>query len=339
MLSDEATMHIQILAKQGKSIREIAKTLHISRNTVRRYLRAEQKLTYKLRDKKPTKLSPFYAYLMERVDAAKPNVIPGSVLFREIKALGYDGKIRMVNYFLQSLKPKVKEEPLIRFETAPGEQMQVDWVVFKRGKESLSAFVATLGFSRASYVEFANNERLETFLACHSNAFDYFGGVVKEVLYDNMKTVVIKRDAYAKNQHRFQPSFLDYARHYGFVPKLCRPYRAKTKGKVERFNRYLRESFFNPLLGQLKLLGLSIDVELANYEVKKWLRDIANERTHTTLKETPNARLAHEKAHLQPLPPAYVGNIVSLIKAKATKAVSLQHPLSLYDGLLQEGSL
>jgi transposase len=87
------------------------------------------------------------------------------------------------------------------------------------------------------------------------------------------------------------------------MPKLCRPYRAKTKGKVERFNRYLRESFFNPLASRLKPLGLLIDVELANYEVKKWLRDIANQRIHATTGEVPMIRLDEEKQWLQPLPP------------------------------------
>ena len=334
--SDEEHMQIKVLSKQGKSIREIARILNISRNTVRRYLKAKSKPQYQRETTSVSKLSPFYDYLRERVIAASPNWIPATVLYREILALGYEGKVRMVSAFLQKLKPKAAPEPIVRFETAPGEQMQVDWVVFKRGKSSLSAFVATLGYSRTSYVEFVTNERLESLLNCHSNAFEYFGGVTQEVLYDNMKTVVIQRDVYAKHRHRFQPGFMDYAKHYGFIPKLCRPYRAKTKGKVERFNRYLRESFFNPLVSRLKPLGLTIDAELANYDVKKWLRDIANQRIHATLKEQPAARLEHEKQYLQPLPAQYTGNVISLVNSRSEKAVSLQHPLSVYDGLLRE---
>ena len=330
-------MQIKVLSKQGKSIRTIARILNISRNTVRRYLKAKNKPRYhRVIRRETSKLTPYHAYLRDRVNAASPNWIPATVLCREITALGYSGKIRIVSQFLKNLKPKTAPDPVVRFETAPGEQMQVDWVVFKRGKNSLSAFVATLGYSRASYVEFVASEGLENLLRCHSNAFDYFGGVTREILYDNMKTVVLKRDVYAKHQHRFQPGFMDYAKHHGFMPRLCRPYRAKTKGKVERFNRYLRESFYNPLTSQLKLLGLTIDIELANYKVKKWLRDVANQRVHATLKQQPITRLEQEKPHLQPLPAVYTGHAVSLINPKVDMLVSLQHPLSVYDQLLKE---
>jgi transposase len=335
MLNDEEYMQIKILIKQGKSIREISRILKMSRNTIRRYLKAEQKPSYKVRDKKISNVAPFYGYLQERVKAAKPNWIPATVLFREIKELGYEGGLRILNTYLSTLRPQAKPDPIVRFETQPGQQMQVDWVVFRRGGSSLSAFVATLGFSRASFVEFVTNERLETLLTCHSKAFDYFGGIPEEILYDNMKTVVIERNAYARHQHRFQPGFLDYARHHGFIPKLCRPYRAKTKGKVERFNRYLRESFFNPLASRLKPLGLLVDIELANYEVKRWLRDIANQRVHATTGEIPNIRLDEEKLWLQALPPVYLGTTVSICSPHKETS-SLQHPLSIYDGLLKE---
>lgn len=336
MLNDEEYMQVKILYKQGKSIREISKLMKMSRNTVRRQLRSEQKPNYKVRAKKVSKLAPFYEYLQERLDAAKPDWLPATVLFREIKELGYQGGLRILNSYLSSLKPKTKADPIVRFETAPGQQMQVDWVVFRRGKNSLSAFVATLGYSRASFVEFVTNEKLETLLDCHNKAFDYFGGITAEILYDNMKTVVTQRDAYGPNQHRLQPGFMDYARHYGFIPKLCRPYRAKTKGKVERFNRYLRESFFNPLASRLKPLGLFVDVELANYEVKRWLRDIANQRVHATTGCVPHILLEEEKTLLRSLPPMYTGKIV----LPATQNEEFfQHPLSIYDGLLQEANV
>ena len=336
MLNEEEYMQIKILFKQGKSIREISRLMKISRNTVRRHLKNEQKPSYKLRDKKMSKLAKFHDYLKERVKAASPDWIPAPVLFREIKELGYEGGLRIVNTYLSTLKPQLKTDPVVRFETGPGQQMQVDWVVFRRGKQSLSAFVATLGFSRASFVEFVTNERLETLLACHSKAFEYFGGIPEEILYDNMKTVVIERNAYAHHQHRFQAGFLDYARHHGFIPRLCKPYRAKTKGKVERFNRYLRESFFNPLASKLKPLGLYLDVEFANYEVKRWLRDIANQRIHATTGEPPSKRLEKEQKWLQVLPPAYLGTMNISICTPHKNVASLQHPLSVYEGLLRE---
>jgi transposase len=95
----------------------------------------------------------------------------------------------------------------------------------------------------------------------------------------------------ARGSHRFHSGFLDYARHYGFVIKLCRPYRAKTKGKVERFNGYLRHSFYVPLVAALKQAGLTLDAVTANIEVRRWLKDIANERIHGTTQARPAERL------------------------------------------------
>lgn len=343
MLDEESYMHIQILFKQGKSIREISKALQLSRNTVRRYLREQGKPSYKRRrSQKPSKLSPFYDYLHQRMQEASPQWLPGTVLYRELKERGYTGSIRLLCAYLQQYKPKLEPEPVVRFETLPGQQMQVDWVVFRRGKLALSAFVATLGYSRASFVEFVNNERVETLLTCHQHAFEYFGGITQEVLYDNMKTVVIARHAYAREHHRFQPLFLDFAQHYGFIPKLCRPYRAKTKGKVERFNRYLRYSFYYPLTSRLKPLGLSVDVELGNYEVLRWLRDVANVRVHATTHCNVGTRWEQERLHLQALPRCYMGIKASPVwipvkQLNITPAMSLQHPLSTYDQLLQGG--
>ena len=132
-----------------------------------------------------------------------------------------------------------------------------------------------------------SNEELETLLDCHEHAFEYFGGVTREVLYDNMKTVVLARDAYGPGEHRFQPAFLDFARHYGFVPRLCRPYRAKTKGKVERFNGYLRRSFYNPLASKLSQDRLHLDVATAHAAVRTWLFEVANVRVHGTTHQRP----------------------------------------------------
>ena len=124
--------------------------------------------------------------------------------------------------------------------------------------------------------------KVQTLVACHERAFEAFGGVPKRVLYDNMKTVVLERDSHGEGQHRYHAGFLDYARHCGFVIKLCRPYRAKTKGKVERFNGYLRRSFYVPLVSRLKQAGLQLDVVTANIEVARWLAEVANERVHGT---------------------------------------------------------
>ena len=339
MLNYEEFMEIKILFRQGKSIREISRLLHVSRNTVRRYLKQEEQPSYKSKRTKPvSKLAPFCDYLQTRVKEAHPHWLPATVLCREIQEQGYQGKISLLRAYLRQLKPIAPQEPVVRFETQAGQQMQVDWIGFRRGKNNLSAFVATLGFSRASFVEFVTDEKLETLLGCHEQAFQFFGGVPKEILYDNMRTVVIERNAYAKGQHRFQAGFLDFARHYGFVPRLCRPYRAKTKGKVERFNRYLRYSFYYPLASRLKPLGLLVDKELANYEVKRWLRDVANQRVHATTAQIPILRLEEEKQHLQSLPATYTGiqHTKPNLHLVSSQAITLQHPLSIYETLLQE---
>ncbi len=242
MLVAEEAVEIRVLSRQGKSIREIARMLEVSRNTVRRYLRGAGLPHYE-REARPSKLDRYKQYLAERVKAAAPEWIPATVLLRELKALGYPGGISILKDHLATLKPVAKAEPLIRFETEPDRQMQVDFATIRRGRDRLSGFIATLGWSRASYVEFVTDERMETLLGCHERAFYFFGGIPREVLYDNMRTVVTDRDRYGPGLHRYNRTFLDFAHHHGFVPRLCRPYRAKTKGKVERFIRYLRASF------------------------------------------------------------------------------------------------
>ena len=340
MLKEEGVVEIKILKRQGYSIRGIARELGISRNTVREYLRTGKQPVYSSRPRRKTKLDAFRSYIQERVIAAKPGWIPATVMEREIHELGYQGSIRTLRNYLVELKPMAKPDPVVRFETEPGQQMQVDWGVFRRGRDPLSAFVASLGWSRYSYVEFVTDERFETLKACHENAFAYFQGVPKEILYDNMKTVIRQRNAYGSGLHRFHPGLWDLAKQTGFTPRLCQPYRAKTKGKVERFIGYLRHSFYVPLVAQLKQAGLTLDVETANIEVLKWLRDVANVRDHQTTMEQPLIRWQQEIAALQAYRPK-PDNLVELpVKESLTpgyfEPVNLQHDLSVYETILLE---
>ncbi len=275
--------------------------LDVSRNTVRRYLRREG-LPHYQREARPSKLDSYKQYLDERVKAAAPDWIPATVLLREIRAFGYPGGYSILKDYLATLRPVAKPEPVIRFETDPGRQMQADFATIRRGSDRLAVFIATLGWSRATYVEFVTDERLETVLSCHESAFYFFGGVPREVLYDNMRTVVTDRDQYGPGLHRYNRTFLDFAHHYGFLPRLCRPYRAKTKGKVERFIGYLRGSFYIPLASQLRPEGLRVDRDTANARVGTWLREIANARVHGTTGEVPLVRLELERERLQPMP-------------------------------------
>lgn len=335
MLTQEMVVTIQVLKRQGQSIKAISRETGISRNTVKKYLNAESTVPqYQRNTNRVSKLDPYKPYLQQRIQSAAPDWIPATVLYREIVELGYPGKIRILSDHLAQFKPAASTDPLVRFETEPGQQLQVDFTIIRRQGQPLKAFVATLGYSRASYVYFFDNERSESWLTGLRQSFDFFGGVPKEVLFDNAKAIVIERDAYGAGEHRWHPQLLLLAKEYGFQPCVCRPYRAKTKGKVERFNRYLKGSFIVPLQASLRAEGLRLDVQTANGCIGPWLRNVANARIHGTTQEVPNHRLIKEKEALLPLP-IRAGNVVV---ARASNHVpipieSLQHPLSTYDAI------
>jgi transposase len=334
MLNQEEVVEMRVRVKRGESIRQLAQAMGMSRNTVRRYLRGAQ--AQRQARVRPSKLAPFREYLVERIAQARPDWIPATVLTREIAERGYEGGVGMVKAFIRAHKPLPRPDPVVRFETALGVQMQADFVVFRRREWPLLAFVATLGCSRASFVRFTTDESADTVGACLVQAFEYFGGVPREVLFDNAKSVIITRDAYGIGLHRFHPGLLDLANAYGFTPRVCRPYRARTKGKVERFNRYLREGFYVPLRSRLQAVGLRLDAGTANIEVTRWLREVANARVHGTTQQVPAECLIAERAALLPLPrtmPTLGTQPVPLVVPTPTE--SLQHPLSVYRQLLE----
>lgn len=339
MLTQEQCVEIRVLSRQGKSIRGIAKELGVSRNTVREHLRDPHPRRYGPRLPRVTKLDPYRAYLESRIAAAHPRWISATVLLREIREQGYRGGISQLKALIRPLRP-LKDDPLVRFETAPGEQLQADFTHIRRGQSPLLAFVATLGFSRASFVRFTEREDAATLSRCIVAALEYFGGVPQHLLLDNPVTVVIERDAYGAGQHRFHPQLLQIAEQYGFIPRLCRPYRAKTKGKVERFNRYLKESFVLPLATTLKQAGISLDVETANAHVGPWLERVANRRLHATTGEIPAEQLVLERADLRPLPLSVLPLPVVQRRTSRvpTPIESFQHPLSVYEQLLRVAS-
>jgi transposase len=337
MLKKELQVEIEVLRRQGKGIRTIARETGIARNTIRSILAGKSDGRYGPRQPRPTKLDAHKDYLQARIEAAGRIQLPATVLLREVRANGYEGGITQLKAYLREIRPMPPDEPVIRFETEPGRQLQIDFVVFRRGEQPLRAFTAELGFSRYSYVEFTSNESGMTLVTCLERALQYFGGVPLHVLCDNPKTIVIERNAYGEGLHRYQRAWLDFVKHYGLRVKLCSPYRAQTKGKVERFHRYLRESFFNPLqAGQANL----VDVALANREIRPWLDEVANCRVHATLKERPIDRFAIEKRTLRALPLPYGGRQLGDEPRSEilvpTPIESLQHPLSVYDLVAQE---
>jgi hypothetical protein len=192
-----------------------------------------------------------------------------------------------VRRFLQTLKATrhTDQALTVRFETPPGEQAQCDWAEVGRYPQPdgtsirVYAFVMVLGYSRYLYVEFTRSMTLATLIRCHQNAFAFFGGWPRRILYDNMRQVVV-------GPERINARFLDFTRHHGFEVKRCRPYRPRTKGKVERSVSYLRDSFLN---GRT-FAGL----DDLNAQGRHWLGSVANVRMHGTTKARPCERLLEE---------------------------------------------
>jgi len=326
-------MEMRILHRQGKSIRAIARELLISRETVRKYLRSPRlEPVYGPRGPRPSKLDPYKAYIRQRLRDAAPRRLPATVLLREIRERGYEGGISILKDWLAKERPAPVVPEIKRFETEPGYQAQIDWTTIRRGKDRLSAFVATLGYSRWSFVWFTTDERFETLIDAHERFFDAIGGVPRTILYDNMKTVLIDRDAYGRGRHRFHAGFREFAKHHGFSPRMCAPYRAQTKGKVERFNRYLKGSFVWPLESRLKPLGFRLDADTANAEVGVWLRDVANIRVHAETKERPIDRFAREQPFLLPRAPRWSAQ-GQAAPVDLTGIAIQQHDLSIYDAI------
>lgn len=338
MITQERLVEIHVLHRQGKGIRGIAKELNLSRNTVRHYLRNVAKTPkYPARQPRLSKLEPFKPYLRQRIEAAKPHWIPATVLFREIQAQGYQGKEGILKNYLRPFKPKTADEPVVRFETPPGQQMQADFTTISRGGKKIKAFVATLGYSRATYVRFSEHEKQQDWLDGIRGALQFFGGVPEQILFDNAKCIMLERDAFGEGQHRWNASLLNLSRDYGFKLRACRPYRAKTKGKVERFNGYLKQSFITPLAATLHEAGLSLDVDVANGKIGAWLEEIAHQRIHGTTGEKPQVLLEKERLNLLPLPAFNESKVQGQAKIEAIviPLESLQHPLSCYDQLLE----
>ncbi len=277
-------MEIFKLKAEGMSIREIARTVGHSRNTVRKWLRAKTVKSSKPRSSRPSKLDPFKPYLRRRMGEG---VFNANKLLREIKRQGYPGGRSILKDYVKPFRAPSESPAVVRFDTPPGEQAQVDFGTFdyqdKRGKHRVYAFVMLLGWSRAVYVEFVEKCDLGTLLSCHIHAFEAFGGVPRTILYDNLKAVVSGREG---EKVLWNSRFADFALLSGFIPKACRPYRAQTKGKVERVIGYLRHDFW---VG-LKFTGL----DDLNAQVAAWCSEVANRRIHGTTKARPCDLLASE---------------------------------------------
>ena len=311
MKNVEEWFMIRELARQGLSITEIARRVGCDRKTVRKHLADPAPPRYSARPPKPSKLDPFKPYLDQRLERGVFNC---EVLYRELCERGYDGKQTILRDYVRPHRQAACHRASVRFETPPGQQGQVDWGHFgsiehQGQNRRLYCFVLTLGYSRAMYAEFTVSSAMMDFLRCHMHAFTYLGGVPEHLLHDNQKTVVHVHDP--GGAHHWNVQYLDFADHYGFWPRLCRPYRAQTKGKVESGVKYIRRNFWPSCPDVATLDGL-------NAALWSWLDSVANVRIHGTTHEVPMARLEHERESLGSLhvPPYDLSTVSSRRSSK-----------------------
>jgi transposase len=269
---------IEELRTSGLSITAISQMTGYDRKTIRKHLLGgTAKREYGPRPPRSGKLDSFKPYIQERLQAGVWNAV---VLLREIRERGYAGGYGTVKEFLQPQREAARTVAVRRFETPPGKQAQVDWghlgsVTIDGIERRVWGFTFTLGHSRAIMAEAALEQKLGTLLRMHEEAFRQLGGVPEEILYDRMKTVWLNTDD--RGEIVWHPVFLDFSRYWGFTPRLCRPYRAQTKGKVESGVKYVRRNFLCGLLGQ-EPSGLG-DL---NARLRNWVWEVANQRVHGT---------------------------------------------------------
>jgi transposase len=292
MVSRERWEEIHRLGQAGIPIGEIAHRLDLDRKTVRRCLRQPAWQPYRRPARADTLLAEHADYLHERASAVQYSA---QILYQELRQRGYRGSYDTVKLFVRPLRAArlSAERALIRFETPPGLQSQIDWgtatVRFRHRAMVLHIFVLTLGFSRRGYYQPCLNERLPQFLDAHERAFEYFGGHTREHLYDRPRTVC---SGTAEGRIIWNPTFRAFADYWGFEPRLCQPYRAQTKGKVESGVKYFRRNF---LPGRTFVDFQDLDAQLA-----QWMVEIADVRVHGTTHERPIDRFAQEQPHLVP---------------------------------------
>jgi transposase len=279
--------------EQKLSDREIARQLHICRQTIRKYL-DNPYAKPAIRKPRSSKLDPFKPVIRELLEQW-PRASSVSIRQR-IQPLGYTGGKSILQEYLATVR-KIQNptRAYLRIESSPGDCFQIDWghfgaIDYQGDKRKLYAFCCVECHSRRLYVEFTHNQCFETFVRCHIHAFQFMGGRARECLYDNLVTAVAEHDGRIV---RFNPRFLAFARELGFYPKACNKAAGWEKGKVENSVGYLRKNFW-PLRTFMDL----VDV---NSQVRQWMEQIANKRIHRETRQTPDERFRPEC--LNPLPP------------------------------------
>jgi len=294
---------INELKREGLSVRAISELTGYDRKTIRKYLlKPLGRPVYQTRPVPVSKLEPFKPYLTERLGAGVWNA---QVLLRELRERSYGGGYTILKDWLSPQRESARIVAVRRFETAPGKQAQVDWGHLGSLAEDgearmLWGFVITLGYSRRMMAEAATDQRLGTLLRMHESAFQQWGSVPEEILYDRMKTIWTGTDE--RGEIIWNSVFLDFAKYWGFTPRLCRPYRPQTKGKIESGVKYLRRNFLCGLQGREPASLADL-----NSELRRWVAEVANQRVHGTTHEQVLLRWDEDQFGMQPVNgrPAY----------------------------------
>jgi transposase len=284
-----------MLHRKGVSQRKIAKKLGISRNTVKKYVEAPEFAgsRWKVRKRKSL-LDPYSdnikTWLEEDLDYTAVWV------YDRLKTMGFDGSYEIVKRRVGKIKSERQKIAYMRFETEPGYQGQVDFGEFQFERadgsvKKLYLFSMILGYSRKIYAELIERCDLPSFLDCHIRAFEHFGGVPEQILYDRMRNVFIGKIG---GRNKFNDTLIGFALHYGFKPDVTPSYAAWVKGKVERPYSFIREGFWR---------GYGyVCLETANRDLQSWLAK-KEKRIHGTTHEVVSLRFSREKPHLKGLPP------------------------------------
>lgn len=296
VIAEQQWRTIQERHAAGMSVSGIARELDLDRKTVRAALKRAAWEPYRRDTPAPRLLDGHRSWLAERA----PQVhYSARILYQELtRERGFQGCYETVKLAVRPLRSEAALAGLTqrRFETAPGEQAQCDWgqvkVPLSGVRRCLHVFVMTLGYSRRGFAMGFEGERMPDLLAAHEAAFAYFGGRCEQLLYDRMRTVVLGSGKDSAGKPRLNSTFAAFAAHWGFTVRLCQPYRAQTKGKVESGVKYVKRNF---------IPGRAFrDLEDFNGQLLTWQREIADLRVHGTTHVQPIARFTEERAHLVP---------------------------------------
>ena len=296
----ETRMLLRHYLERGVSKAELSRRFGISRRTIHEWIQTGQLdrdlsvggSRYSPRPSAPHKLDPYTAIIDSRLEQYPG--LSAQRLFDEVRAAGYPGGYTRVRDYVRAVRPRPAVEPVVRFETPAGRQGQVDFATFSLPWGRRHALVVVLSYSRLLWLCFYRRQTMGVLTAGLEEAFTRFGGVPNELLFDQMRAVVLSDGRVGGGELVLNGEFLRFAAHWGFHPRACRPYRAKTKGKVERPIRYIRDSFF---YGR----AFASDEDL-NEQASRWVEETANVRRHATTGERPVDRFERdEREALRPV--------------------------------------